>query len=482
MGQGASRNDNQQPSPGVGGMYFGERFTLAAEEFPSVGEDAFLFGEMSDLSLLSRVRGTVPRVSTDVKHTNTLRALVNVQRDSINLTRHYNGETALDEYHVSFVLDADCPCEVTIGYFVEELVSNNNDISYKHYKGGYKTYQSNTIEEGFNIVFSEPMFVVKGLSQESDFEHHVIGQSMHFPLVIQVTALAAKAKHSQVTYCSFTKSGESFGLQFIAQKLNIDGVSYLMREIYGLDKHEITHSDGDDDSDMDEEGECVVCLCNPIDSLVLPCRHMCLCGTCAGSLRDQSTNCPICRKPFYAILQIQVAQKATEEEIAKHEVQLKMLEEGGGKGEEDPNTMHADEDDEELTFIDGMDGYRAIPLAEALLKHHRPNEKEEEDTENIPLNGNDNSSNALLETNSNTNSTTSTLDVKKEDGEEEDEDEEEEEEEKKKEKKKPDSVVVNMEEEEIDMDDILAYKPQITNADLVIDFSSLSKEDSDEDE
>ncbi len=38
--------------------------------------------------------------------------------------------------------------------------------------------------------------------------------------------------------------------------------------------------------------------------VLLPCRHFCLCGSCAENLKFQSANCPICRVPFRALLQM----------------------------------------------------------------------------------------------------------------------------------------------------------------------------------
>ena len=45
----------------------------------------------------------------------------------------------------------------------------------------------------------------------------------------------------------------------------------------------------------DNSAECVVCLSDVRDTLILPCRHLCLCNTCADTLRYQANNCPICR-------------------------------------------------------------------------------------------------------------------------------------------------------------------------------------------
>lgn len=64
-----------------------------------------------------------------------------------------------------------------------------------------------------------------------------------------------------------------------------------------------------DDDNEDNSGECVICMSDTRDTLILPCRHLCLCNSCADSLRYQANNCPICRAPFRALLQIRAVQK-----------------------------------------------------------------------------------------------------------------------------------------------------------------------------
>ena len=81
--------------------------------------------------------------------------------------------------------------------------------------------------------------------------------------------------------------------------MQTDGLSYVLKEIYGIEhKDDDTTSDGDD---FNETTECVVCLNHVAhaqltsqvcmsegrDTMVLPCRHLCLCNPCAEVLRFQ---------------------------------------------------------------------------------------------------------------------------------------------------------------------------------------------------
>jgi hypothetical protein len=78
----------------------------------------------------------------------------------------------------------------------------------------------------------------------------------------------------------------------------------VLREIYGIEQKEEETKDDDDDNDeaLDETRECVVCtwvisrgpvtvlkvcMSESRDTIVLPCRHLCLCNPCAEVLRFQ---------------------------------------------------------------------------------------------------------------------------------------------------------------------------------------------------
>lgn len=88
------------------------------------------------------------------------------------------------------------------------------------------------------------------------------------------------------------------------------GLCYLLQEIYGIENKNLTRIPTNNDDDEDTGSECVICICEPRDTLILPCKHLCLCNSCADSLRYQANNCPICRSPFRALLQIRAVQKS----------------------------------------------------------------------------------------------------------------------------------------------------------------------------
>ena len=62
------------------------------------------------------------------------------------------------------------------------------------------------------------------------------------------------------------------------------------------------------------------------DTLILPCRHLCLCKICADNLRYQANNCPICRAPFIALLRLKAVRRISDARVTPANVSLLIIE------------------------------------------------------------------------------------------------------------------------------------------------------------
>lgn len=83
------------------------------------------------------------------------------------------------------------------------------------------------------------------------------------------TLLNASA-HMQITQAVLGKNNDDlFQVKVIRQILWVDGVRYELRELYGIGS---SAAEGFEDSDPGKE--CVICMTEPKDTAVLPCRHM----------------------------------------------------------------------------------------------------------------------------------------------------------------------------------------------------------------
>ncbi|KAG6773245.1 hypothetical protein POTOM_020506 [Populus tomentosa] len=175
-------------------------------------------------------------------------------------------------------------------------------------------------EKGAGQIFSQPsgtgidlgFFELDQLSKPSPEEDI-------FPLVIFAEAsspslststgqeldkpLPTMSTHAQITEAVLVKNNEGhFQVKVAKQILWIDGIRYELRDIFGIANSDGAGVDGETDSGK----ECIICMTEPKDTAVLPCRHMCLCSGCAKELRSRSDRCPICRQPIHELLEIKV--------------------------------------------------------------------------------------------------------------------------------------------------------------------------------
>ncbi|XP_072415119.1 E3 ubiquitin ligase RNF157 isoform X2 [Chiloscyllium punctatum] len=301
------------------GNYFASHFIMGGERFDSTHPEGYLFGENSDLNFLG-VRPVpfpyaAPPPQDPVK---TLRSLINIRKDTLRLVKCSEevktpGEELLKPkvyYNVEFTFDADARVAITIYYRATEQFQN-----------GCASY---IVKD--NSLQSETVHYKRGVCQQFCLPSHTIdpsdwmedelvldGEHTVYPMVIHAVVDEGDEHlgHSHVLLTTFDKSVDgNCSVKPLKQKQVVDGVSYLLQEIYGIEnKYNSQQSKVPADELSDNSAECVVCLSDVRDTLILPCRHLCLCNACADTLRYQANNCPICRLPFRALLQIRAMRK-----------------------------------------------------------------------------------------------------------------------------------------------------------------------------
>ncbi|XP_064858731.1 E3 ubiquitin ligase RNF157-like isoform X3 [Oncorhynchus nerka] len=349
--------------PPKSGSYFANHFIMGGEKFDSTHPEGYLFGENTDLNFLGIRPVAFPYAAPPPQEpVKTLRSLINIRKDTLRLVRcsedlKLPGEDVAAKskacYNIEFTFDADTQVAITIYYQAIEEFHNGVPI----YIPQDSSLQSETVhfKRGVCQQFCLPSHSIN-LSEWADEELLFDMDKDVFPMVVQATVDEGEDHmgHSHVLLATFEKHMDgSYCVKPLKQKQVVDGVSYLLQEIYGIEnKYNSQESKVADDEISDNSAECVVCLSDVRDTLILPCRHLCLCNACADTLRYQANCCPICRLPFRALLQIRAMRK-----------KLSPLSPAGFN----PVITSQTSDSEEHSASDHIPpGYEAVSLLEAL--------------------------------------------------------------------------------------------------------------------
>ncbi|CAG2163643.1 unnamed protein product [Oppiella nova] len=340
--------------PPKSGQYFSTHFIMGGERFETCAPEAYLFGENMDLNFLGSHPTPFPySAPLPQEPTRTLRALINIRKESLRLVRIVansgsdgvstgvpTGEEVVDAtsgeptltsespkepivYSVEFAFDADVKCAITVHYLCSEQMTPNGLIYTSrepnlssqtyHFKRGPNQLFSQSSHVFNPSLFSDEELMYRSVDEKGDFDSSAL-----LPVVIHCVAEEGedpRQSHSLIAVVERNHEN-THSMKPLKQKLFVDGLTYLLQEIYGIENKNALTTKGDasmsgpTDNDLeDNSSECVICMSDPRDTLILPCRHLCLCNGCADSLRYQANNCPICRAPFRALLQLKAVRK-----------------------------------------------------------------------------------------------------------------------------------------------------------------------------
>ncbi|ESQ41916.1 hypothetical protein EUTSA_v10013842mg [Eutrema salsugineum] len=232
---------------------------------------------------------------------------VNVHKDTVRL----EADDLNPGHHlVSFVFDAVFDGSFNIIFFAKE---EPNCTMVPHFPEAFPPTKV-PFKKGTAQKFLQPsgtgtdlgFFSLDDLSKPSPEDIYPLVISAE--IVISPSSVSEESLvHKQITQAGLEKTNDgSFKVKVMNQILWIEGVRYELRgELYGIDN---STTQGSVASGLEDTGgkECVICLTEPKDTIVMPCRHLCLCSECAKELRFQSNKCPICRQAIKELLEVEV--------------------------------------------------------------------------------------------------------------------------------------------------------------------------------
>ncbi|KAL4190199.1 hypothetical protein AMTRI_Chr07g23470 [Amborella trichopoda] len=243
----------------------------------------------------------------------TIRNDVNLKKETLKIEPD---EEHPGSYLVAFTFDATVSGRITIYFFAKE----GADCSLTSLKENLLHPVTVSFEQGLGQTFRQPSGTGIDFSLLSEAELTKDGENEVFPLAVKADALppgvngppneekaqdtTPGAVNSQTTQAVFEKKENGdYQVRVVKQILWVSGMRYELQEIYGIGNSMENDYDGNDPGK-----ECVICLSEPRDTTVLPCRHMCMCSGCAKVLRFQTSRCPICRQPVERLLEIKVTK------------------------------------------------------------------------------------------------------------------------------------------------------------------------------
>ncbi|XP_042405737.1 probable E3 ubiquitin-protein ligase LUL2 isoform X2 [Zingiber officinale] len=248
----------------------------------------------------------------------TIRNDVNIKKESLRLEPD---EENPGFFLVAFNFDATVAGSITVFFFAKE----GTDSELTATKDDFLKPVTVQFKQGLGQQFRQPSGAGIDLTSFEEVDLMKVMDLDTYPLAVKAEACPSMDQvatgenqkliipNSQITQALFEKkeNGE-YHIHVVKQILWVNKTKYELQEIYGIGNSTDNDTDGNDPGK-----ECVICLSEPRDTTVLPCRHMCMCNGCAKVLRYQTNRCPICRQPVERLLEIRVNDNSEEQEEAQ---------------------------------------------------------------------------------------------------------------------------------------------------------------------
>ncbi|KAL3531929.1 hypothetical protein ACH5RR_005450 [Cinchona calisaya] len=242
----------------------------------------------------------------------TIRNDVNLKKETLRIEPD---EANPGKFLVAFTFDAAVAGSITIIFFASE----GEGCCLTPMKESLLPPVTVHFQQGLAQKFKQPSGTGIDLSLFEEVDLSKEGGMNVYPLAIKAEASTDNqnastegntepgSTNSQITQAVLEKERGEYQVRVVKQILWVNGMRYELQEIYGIGNSVDNDFDGNDPGK-----ECVICLSEPRNTTILPCRHMCMCSGCAKGLRFQTNRCPICRQPVERLMEIKVGNGGEE--------------------------------------------------------------------------------------------------------------------------------------------------------------------------
>ncbi|QDZ20037.1 RING-type domain-containing protein [Chloropicon primus] len=267
-----------------------------------------------------------PQQATEKKKTKTIRNDVNLKKHTLKMVQD---ESDPSVYYPTFKFDCGAPCSVSVFFLATESSSEKLRLRTSVQSPGKRVFYEKQLGCTFppeNMDKSEYKsygIVPAAYVEEQLSTVEANDSEQKWPICIRLECVSADQAlqdhslsdlpvgspmldwvQSQTTYAVLEKHESSYSVKVHKQKIWVQNMAYELQEIYGLENANAREGAVTGTPADDLGRECVICMSEPRDTTLLPCRHMCLCHDCAQMLRQQTNKCPICRTQVKSLLEI----------------------------------------------------------------------------------------------------------------------------------------------------------------------------------
>jgi E3 ubiquitin-protein ligase MGRN1 len=272
----------------------------------------------------SQLHSQFQQPAPELQETTTVRNHVNLKKHTLKLIDHQNGQ-----YSIDFCFDSAKPCNILLYFQALESIDDDGNSSF--------TSQKPDLHENIEPFYVYPSQLgQKYTSPPFELSSWAPHEMVHapntnvFPLVVELQVANPHSSNSshksssssstntntmaqkQSTFLHFSQDKHKnnngpYKVHVLKQKVQVQGQTYELQEIYGIDgsiaaapksptngaavasalnasavlpDNSILHSamnnipmEGNTNSDIMDGGECIICLCAPRNTTILPCRY-----------------------------------------------------------------------------------------------------------------------------------------------------------------------------------------------------------------